>query len=283
MRHSTHSLSKSTQGGFGLIGIVVSFAALALMAVAFSQLILNSKKGQLGVRNSMDFDVLRSSINTVLKDPVLCSAGLKNTTNSSTAVFKTSGLLDAEKLGSIYIGTTAIAKVEEKIGNGLILKKLDIERLATDATSDAPNIIYSVRLNIEAVRTKGSVGIPTLTALTNVFSIKTNSAGVILSCPSANVASSLQNILKNTNFVELAVPSCLNNTGTNNTVTVACNGADQLLSCAGGPGSVGENSESYWVTPNFNSNTCTLTVAKPACDLASVWTQQKVTAICFTP
>lgn len=64
-------------------------------------------------------------------------------------------------------------------------------------------------------------------------------------------------------------------------VSQQCPNGYALIGCAGGPGDQDERYEAFWIVPNFDTNTCTLMINKPACTASQPVSYQKVIALCF--
>ncbi len=165
---------------------------MAGLAVTVMQMIDNSQKAQKNVQNSLDFDVLKSSIKQVLDKADKCATGLKNAANTSMAKFNpTSAPNSTESLGAIVMGTHVVAKVGDNLGGGLKLTKLEL--ISTDTSPPSPdasgNSTHNVKLIIEAQKTSGSIGGLTLTNANNpfLFSLKTDSSNQITACGGAGL------------------------------------------------------------------------------------------------
>ncbi len=176
--------------GFSLVGVLVAAGIMGFLALVFSQIITNSQKGQKSVENSIDFDILRSSIQLVLNKPSLCGAAFKNSdaTDPIARFHPTSSIPTDKKLHSIFMGSSKIAEVGMKLGGGLEITKLDLEYIpppAPPAPPPPPNS-YEVNLIVEASKASGSYGGSKLSNASNPFrfSIQTNPSDEIVGCNS---------------------------------------------------------------------------------------------------
>lgn len=118
------------ENGFSLIGVLVAAGIIGFLALSFSDMLLNSKRGQMSVENSIDFDVLRSSIQVVLNNSPLCAIAFKNNDTPQGLVqfmVPTSGIPANKKLHSIFMGSSKIAEVGMILGGGLKIDKLELD------------------------------------------------------------------------------------------------------------------------------------------------------------
>lgn len=171
--------------GFSLVGVLVASVIVGLLSVFFATMLSNSKKGQTGVQNSIDFDVLRSSIALVLKNPVSCAVAFKDAgTPAGAAHFKNppSSVSVSKRLNSIVLGTTTIAKVGMNLGGGLKINKLELRYVS----GAAPNFL--VALLVEATKVSGSFGSQVLNNTANPFYLKIKTSGnAIVGCDTTEI------------------------------------------------------------------------------------------------
>ncbi len=172
------------KNGFSIISVLVAAGLLGILALVFSKMIMNSQKGQKNVENSLDFDVLRSSIALVINNPSHCAVAFKNSVSPSptAAQFPNPSGVDAnKKLESIVLGASTIAKVGMNLGGGLKIDKLELQDISPVST---PNK-FEVALIVEATKASESYGAPKLSNASNPFrfSISTNpSTSEIIGC-----------------------------------------------------------------------------------------------------
>ncbi len=182
------SSQKKHGNGFSLVGVLVAAGIMGFLAVVFSQMISNSQKGQKSVENSIDFDILRSSIQLVLNKPSLCGAAFKNsdTTDPIARFHPTTSIPTDKKLHSIFMGSSKIAEVGMNLGGGLTITKLELEFIPPPlppAPPPPPNN-YEVNLIVEASKASGAYGGYKLSNASNPFrfSIQTSSSDEIVGC-----------------------------------------------------------------------------------------------------
>jgi hypothetical protein len=168
--------------GFSIASAMVGMVIVSMGAIALYTLIDNARKGQKGIQNSVDFDVLKSSIQLVLAKPALCAGAFRTQTNTP-AKFPTSQ--PSETLHQLMMGTSPIVQMDQLITGGLTIKKLELSQVTGTASSLAAGIrTYIVQLVVEAEKASGLGG----NLLSNAknpfrFSLQTlDATGVIQGC-----------------------------------------------------------------------------------------------------
>jgi len=163
-------------------------ALLAILGAISAKMLSNANKGQAAVQNSVDFDVLITSLTNVVLKTDLCGVALRS--NVGVAKFHPTNTIDSdEQLSSIAIGTTSIATLGQNLGGGLSISDLKLQHISGTGPE------YFVELIVEVTKNGvANYGGAKLSNQSNPlrFSINTNASSEIISCgvssPSATCA-----------------------------------------------------------------------------------------------
>ncbi len=158
--------------GISIIQVLVAAAIMGILAVAFTQFISGSMKAQKNVQNSIDFDILKNSINMVLNSQN-CQSPIQDTTGKAVKLIL-AGAPDAS--GSFLSSPVAVERLthgggnlvtaNQDLGGGLKVTKLEVSSAVPDGpnenhmvgTVSTPFKPYLVNLVLEATKAEGSLG-----------------------------------------------------------------------------------------------------------------------------
>ncbi len=158
--------------GFSIIQVLVATAIMGILAVAFTQFISGSMKAQKNVQNSVDFDILKNSINMVLnsqncQSPIQDSAGkavkliLSGSPNANGSF-----LASPVAVERVTHGGNSLVAADQDLGAGLKVTKLEVSSAVPDGPNEnymvgsvsTPFKPYLVNLVLEATKPEGSLG-----------------------------------------------------------------------------------------------------------------------------
>jgi type II secretory pathway pseudopilin PulG len=174
--------------GFSLIQVIVVAGLMGFLALVFAKMATNSKRAQTGVQNSLDFDVMRSSVQQVISNPGLCADAFFAANGTARARLNPASpppnnqQLHSIKIGSASTGYQTIVAKNQKMGGGLVIEKLEFQNVTTSAPNN-----YQAFLYIEGKRVSGGLGGEVISNRANrpLLSITTNASNQIVSCNSS--------------------------------------------------------------------------------------------------
>ncbi len=155
--------------GFSIVAVLVAAGIMGFLALVFSKMILNSKKGQKSVENSLDFDVLKTTTKMILNKKSLCDNAFRS---SGTAATFNPTLLPQSNFNEIRLGTQIVASPSMTLGGGLVIDKLELSQVSgtvPDTITIPSKTIYPVELVISALKKTSGVGGSTLSNKFNPF------------------------------------------------------------------------------------------------------------------
>ncbi|HVJ65567.1 MAG TPA: hypothetical protein VM901_09955 [Bdellovibrionota bacterium] len=153
-------ITKSRKLGMSLVMVMVAAAIMGLLSVVFAKLITEGQRGRQGVQQGVDFDILKSTVHMIIKDPELCALAFRTDPDVGVARFHpTVAIPAANQFKVLKMGTVDILKDGMNLGSGLVLQNLTL-----NATPGVPPIVagtrlrHSVQLNFRATKTGGGYG-----------------------------------------------------------------------------------------------------------------------------
>lgn len=177
--------------GFSLVSVMVAAVLVGFLSIALMKLLSNSRSGQQTVENSVEFSVLKSSIQHVLTNPDLCATAFVDATSTPLNYFNDTGPYPTTALQvipKIRVGDTAtsptVAEVGKRLGGGLTITSMGFRQLANPRTVGT-QFVYEVALEITATKGADAYGGRTLSNANNPFILSiftNNSTDLIESC-----------------------------------------------------------------------------------------------------
>ncbi len=125
--------------GFSIVAVLVASALLGLLAIQFSSLITSAFKGQKGVQNAVDFDILKSSVNLVLNSRACDGAFKKANGSLETFAFNNATIAPGDSIipanapvpiNKIVHNNSTIAEINQNLGGAMTVSELEF----TEAT-----------------------------------------------------------------------------------------------------------------------------------------------------
>ncbi len=181
----------TAQSGFSLAQILVAAGFLGFLSLVFSQMINNAQKAQKGVQNSVDFDILKGSIQNILNNKSLCDVAFRSADNLQAASFSNSAgpypASDAslQPVGLLRLGNSSppvvVAQTGLELGGGLRVASVSLRQLGAQQASGT-GFSYPVTLEVVAEKKTGGFGGETLRSKSQIFVIQTNATGSIMGC-----------------------------------------------------------------------------------------------------
>jgi hypothetical protein len=181
--------------GFSILQILVASALLAGLGLMLNQILGNASKGQKNVQNSVDFDLLRSSLNLVFNTRA-CDGAFFKTGSPLTLSFPATlspgtnlvGPGSAIDIDEIRMGNSVIAKRNSALPGGMRLDTLALSEAIYDGNQVVDGVGYRAFMSlvkVRATKAQGSYGAQFLETQVAVRILARTTDGVVAKCASA--------------------------------------------------------------------------------------------------
>jgi len=148
-----------------MVMVMVSAALLGLLSLVFAQLLTEGNKGRQGVQQGVDFELLKSTVHMIIKDPDLCVAAFRTDPDIGVARFHpTVAIPAANQFRVLKLGTADILKDGLALGAGMTIEGLSL--VATPGippTMAGTRLRHRVDLSFRATKVSGGYGAQSLT------------------------------------------------------------------------------------------------------------------------
>jgi len=169
-------MAKNLSRGFSIIQILIGAVLLGSLAMAFVSFLNLANKGQKNVQNSVDFDILKTSLNLVFNtkacdgslfsaasSPTMLSFSIPSTLNVGQNLFPAG--VPKLKIGEVRHGSTPIVTLGKTLPGGLKIEQLEIieaiydgvQVLGSNPLTDTYHAFSSVVM-MEGKKQEGSLG-----------------------------------------------------------------------------------------------------------------------------
>lgn len=167
------------QRGFSLIQVLVASSLMVILIMAFVSFLNFATKGQKNVQNSVDFDIIKTSMNMVFNTRACDGSLYKNATDNIEFILPAGmtlgdNLLSGASKIDIYEvrhGDSKVVRLGESVMGGLKINRLEV----TDAIYDGDQVVdgvkykaFAARIFIEVTKPTGSLGAKTLSSTMSV-------------------------------------------------------------------------------------------------------------------
>ncbi len=177
-----------SESGFGIASVLIAAAMLAVITLAISKVITNGQQGQKAVSDSVEFSILKSNIQKIVDNQLLCSTAFQTKIAPITNLtVLNNGIGTVTPVGQIRLGTLPVASQGMEISPGLQISKLEMRQL-TGGVAAGGGFQFQVALILEATKEKGGYGGNILSNDRNnnffMLNIQTDNTNKIESCVS---------------------------------------------------------------------------------------------------